>query len=118
MRCLSARKSKKDAIDKESFDILSMPFLSCRPPNPEFSSPGALVAPLSARCLLLDGGNARKKESPIKTRAQKGRKKKECSEEVASQVEVVSSVEYSSSMRSSSVEQAHDALWYRTSYLL
>ena len=38
MRCLSARKSKKDVIDKESFDILSTFVLLCRPQDPEFSS--------------------------------------------------------------------------------
>ena len=72
------------------------------------------MAPLSARCLLLDG-KARAKKSAlfifILASAEEvekvERNKKECSEEVASQVEVVSSV-----------EQAHDVLWYRISYIL
>ena len=64
VRCLSARKSKKDAIDKESFDILSMPFLSCRPPNPEFSSPAAGLSGASVGAVFIVrwGKRAQKRE--------------------------------------------------------
>ena len=66
MRCLSAHKSKKDVIDKESFDILSMLLLSCRPPNPEFSSPAAGLSGASVGAVfIVRWESAREKERPV-----------------------------------------------------
>ena len=115
MRCLSARKSKKGVIDKESFDILSTFVLLCRPQDPEFSSPAASLSSGASvgAIFIIRWESAREKERPIyfhfgkRMRGRKGRKEQECSEGVASQVGVVSSA-----------EQAHDALWYRISYIL
>ena len=84
MRCLSARKSKKDVIDKESFDILSTFVLLCRPQDPEFSSPAAGLSGASVGAVfIIRWESAREKERPIyfhfgkRIRGRKGRKKQE-----------------------------------------
>ena len=84
MRCLSARKSKKDVIDKESFDILSTFVLLCRPQDPEFSSPAASLSGASVGAVfIIRWESAREKERPIyfhfgkRIRGRKGRKKQE-----------------------------------------
>ena len=85
MLCLSARKSKKDVIDKESVDILSTFVLLCRPQDPEFSSPAASLSGASVGAVfIIRWESAREKERPIYfhfgkriIRGRKGRKKQE-----------------------------------------